>query len=124
MPFVNYRPVVIQPAGNLQKSTDTDLRQFTRLAGADGPYEGFSSGAFEETLPAGDPFPTSVTWWTSSAKTTKIMEMAITRNGINNVATTVTTMYDTDGVTVLSIVTDTYAYSGVFLLSRARHYLR
>jgi hypothetical protein len=40
------------------------------------------------------------------------------------VATTVTTMYDTDGVTVLSIVTDTYAYSGVFLLSRARHYLR
>lgn len=119
MPTVNFRPVVVQPAGNFQRSTNTDLRQFTRLAGADGPYEGFAS-AFEETLPAGDPFPTSVTWWTSPAKTTKIMEMALTWNVNSTVNTTVTTMYDTDGATVLSTVTDTYAYSGVFLTSRTR----
>lgn len=120
MPTVNFRPVVVQPAGNFQRSTNTDLRQFTRLAQADGPYEGFASGAFEETLPAGVPFPTSVTWWTSAAKTTKIMETAITWNANSTVSTTVTTMYDTDGITVLSTVTDTYAYSGVFLTSRTR----
>lgn len=120
MPTVNFRPLVIDTTGLTQRSSNTDLRQFTRLAGADGPYEGFASGAYEETLPAGDPFPTSVTWWTSAAKTTKIMQMAITWNGNSTVATTVTTMYDTDGVTVLSTVTDTYAYSGVFLTSRTR----
>lgn len=117
---VNFRYLTVDPAGLTQRATDTDLRENSRLSGGDGPYEGFASGAYQEFLPAGDPFPTSMTWWTSSAKTSKILQMAITWNANHTVATTITTMYDVDGVTVLSTVTDTYGYSGIFLTSRTR----
>lgn len=116
----NFRALVVDASGILRRSSDTDLRQFSRLAGADGPYEGFPSGTYEEVLPAGDPFPTSLTWWTSTEKTAKILEMTISWNPNKTVATTATAMYAPDGTTVLSTVTDTYSYSGVFPTGRTR----
>ena len=84
-----------------------------------GPTNGFASGAYRENLPAADPFVTSVTWWTSSAKTHKIVEKLITYTGV--LATTVQwKMYDTDGSTVLATVTDAITYSGIFESDRTR----
>jgi hypothetical protein len=116
MSTVNFRSLVFTGT-SIARSSDTDLRQFARLL--NGPYEGFASGAFQEVTPAG-PFPTNVVWWTSSAKTTKISEIVITWNTNSTINTTVTTMYDTDGLTVLAVVTDTYTYSGIFLVSTTR----
>jgi hypothetical protein len=86
----------------------------------DGPALGFASGAFKETLPSADPFPTSEIWWESAAKTEKIVELAITRDAQKKPTTEVWQMYDTDGVTVLETVTDTIAYTGPFETTRTR----
>lgn len=84
-----------------------------------GPTNGFASGAYRENLPAANPFVTSVTWWTSAAKTNKIVEKLITYTGV--LATAVQwKMYDTDGTTVLATVTDAITYSGVFESNRTR----
>jgi hypothetical protein len=96
------------------------LRQLVHLADEGGPYEGFASGAYYETLPAADPFPTSFIWWTSSAKTSKIVEETVTYNANKTIATDVWEAYDVDGSTVLVTVTDTISYSGVFETSRTR----
>lgn len=96
------------------------LRQLIHLAEEGGPFEGFSSGAYRETLPSADPFPTSVIWWTSAAKVSKIVEETITYNPNQTVATDEWQVYAVDGVTVLATVTDTLTYSGVFELSRTR----
>lgn len=90
----------------------------------DGPAGGFTSGAYKEILPAGDPFPTSIIWWESSAKLKKIVEKTITVSGVG-VSTIKPTpiewkMYDTDGVTVLATVSDAITYQGVFEVSRVR----
>lgn len=85
-----------------------------------GPADGFTSGAFKETLPSGHPFPTSIIWWTSVAKTQKIVELTITRNNNQSPATEQWKMYDTNGITVLTTVTDTFTYSGPHELSRTR----
>jgi hypothetical protein len=85
----------------------------------DGPACGFATGAFKETLPAGAPFPTSIIWWESNAKTEKIVELAVTYTGAFP-TTEIWSMYDTDGTTVLCTVTDTIAYSGAFEVSRTR----
>lgn len=88
----------------------------------DGPAEGFTSGAFKEVI--GGVFPTTVTWWTSAAKTAKIVQKTITRSGggATNVAPTpiVWRVYDTDGSTVLATVSDAIVYSGAFETSRTR----
>lgn len=96
------------------------LRQLIHLAEEGGPYEGFTSGAYQETLPSADPFPTSVIWWTSVAKTSKIVEETLTYNPNNTVNTDQWKVYATDGTTVLATVTDTITYSGVFELNRTR----
>lgn len=83
-----------------------------------GPAGGFTSGAFKETLPSG-PFPTSVIWWTSAAKTAKIVEKTITWTG-SNPTTIQWKMYDTDGTTVLETVTDAISYTGPFENTRTR----
>lgn len=84
----------------------------------DGPACGEASGAYKEMLPVG-PFPTSYIWWTSVAKTAKIVELTVTRTG-NLPTTEVWEVYDTDGATVLCTVTDTVTYSGAFESSRTR----
>jgi hypothetical protein len=85
----------------------------------EGPAGGFASGAFKETLPDGDPFPTSMIWWTSSGKTDKIVELTITYSGAFP-STEVWKMYDTDGSTVLVTVTDAITYTGAFEATRTR----
>lgn len=96
------------------------IRKLVHLADIGGPYEGFASGSFREILPFGDPFPTQVIWWTSSAKTQKIVEKVISYNGNRTVSTVVWRSYDADGVTILATVTDAIAYSGVYEVSRLR----
>lgn len=95
------------------------LRQLIHLANQ-GPYEGFASGAYQETLPAAAVFPTSFIWWESAAKIKKIVEETVTYNPTGTIATDEWKVYDTDGVTVLATVTDAITYSGVFELSRTR----
>jgi len=85
----------------------------------DGPADGFASGAYHEMLPAG-PFPTSYIWWESAAKLKKIVELTITRGQGQRPVTEVWKMYDTDGTTILTTVTDAIVYSGVFETSRTR----
>ncbi|MGW8181471.1 MAG: hypothetical protein ACWGQW_22310 [bacterium] len=86
----------------------------------DGPAGGFASGAYNETLPVADPFPTSIIWYTSVAKTAKIVEVTITRNSSKFPTTEEWKMYNVDGTTVLTTVTDAISYSGPFEISRTR----
>lgn len=104
----------------LSESQHRTIRQLIHLAEEGGPFEGFASGAYQETLPAGDPFPTSIIWWTSSAKTEKIVEESVTYNSNKTIATDQWKVYAADGSTVLATVTDTISYSGVFETSRTR----
>jgi hypothetical protein len=96
------------------------LRQLAHLAdGVGGPFEGWTSGAFRETLPSG-PFPTSVIWWTSAAKTHKIVQKLIAYNANKTPTATQWSAYASDGTTVIAQVTDTMTYSSVFETSRTR----
>lgn len=83
----------------------------------DGPAEGFASGAYKETT--GTVFPTAIVWWESVSKLKKIVERLITWTGANP-TTDQWKSYDTDGTTVLWIVTDTISYTGPFETSRTR----
>lgn len=103
----------------LSETQHRALRQLVHLAEEGGPYEGFASGAYYE-VPSPGPFPTSFIWWTSAAKTAKIVEETVTYNGNKTIATDEWKAYDVDGTTVLVIVTDTYAYSGIFQSSQTR----
>lgn len=85
----------------------------------DGPADGFASGAYKETLPSADPFPTSFIWWTSAAKTNKIVELTVTYNANKTPATEEWKVYDASG-TLLVTVTDTIGYSGIFETTRTR----
>lgn len=104
----------------ITESQHKTLRQLVHLADEGGPWEGFASGAFYEILPAADPFPTSAIWWTSAAKTHKIVELAVTYNANKTPNTEQWKAYDPDGTTVLVTITDTWAYSGIFPTSRTR----
>jgi len=84
----------------------------------DGPAGGFATGAYKETTPTG-PFPTSEIWWESSSKLKKIVELTTTWTGVK-ITAEVWEMYDTDGSTVLTTVTDAIVYSGVFESNRTR----
>jgi hypothetical protein len=108
-----------KPTGSgLSEAQHRTLRQLIHFI-SDGPAEGFATGAYKETLPAASPFPTSVTWWESSSKLKKIVERLVTWTGANP-TTDQWKIYDTDGTTVLWIVTDTISYSGIFETSRTR----
>jgi hypothetical protein len=104
--------------GGISEAQHRALRQLIHFID-NGPTNGFASGAFRENLPSANPFVTSVTWWTTSGKTHKIVEKLITYTGV--LATTVQwKMYDTDGSTVLATVTDAITYSGIFESDRTR----
>jgi hypothetical protein len=94
------------------------LRQLIHFI-EEGPAEGFVSGAYKESLPSGNPFPTSIIWWESSSKLKKIVERLVTWTGASP-TTDQWKIYDTDGTTVLWIVTDTISYSGPFETTRTR----
>jgi hypothetical protein len=102
----------------LSEATHKVLRQLIHFID-EGPAEGFTSGAYKETLPAASIFPTSVIWWESSSKLKKIVEKTITWTGVN--PTTIEwEIYDTDGSTVLATITDAISYSGIFETTRTR----
>ena len=113
-----YDPAV--GSGGLTEVAHKALRQLIHFID-EGPSEGFTSGAFKEVI--GGVFPTSVIWWTSAAKTLKIVEKIITRSGggATNVAPTpiVWKMYDAAG-SLLVTVSDAITYSGAFEISRTR----
>jgi hypothetical protein len=107
--------------GGISANTHKILRQLVHLAdGVGGPWEGFTSGAFREILPASDPFPVSITWYTNSGKLDKIVEKTITRNSNKTPSTIEWKAYDTDGFTVVAQIEDAILYDGIFELSRTR----
>jgi hypothetical protein len=114
---------LVAGAGGVTESSHKVLRQLIHFID-EGPAGGFASGAYKETLPAADPFPTSVIWWESSSKLKKIVEKTITRSGggATNITPTpiVWKVYDTDGSTVLATVSDAITYSGPFETVRTR----
>lgn len=84
-----------------------------------GPANGFASGAYRETTPSANPFPTAVIWYDDNTKVKKLVEKLITYTGAN--PTTIQwKMYDTDGTTVLATVTDAVSFTGPFETSRTR----
>ncbi len=85
----------------------------------DGVAEGFA-GAYKETTPLGNPFPAHETWYTDATKTTKIIDLAITRDARQFPTLEEWTLYASDGVTVVHIVSDTIAYNGPFETTRTR----
>jgi hypothetical protein len=105
--------------GGITEAEHRNLRQLIHFI-EEGPAEGFATGAYQETLPSANPFPTSIIWWTSSAKVAKIVEETITYNSNKTIATDAWVMYAVDGSTVLATVVDTYSYSGVFETSKTR----
>lgn len=107
-----------EAASGISEATHKTLRQLIHFID-DGPAEGFASGAFREILPSGNPFPTSVIWWDSSSKTTKILELTITRDSGQKPTQEQWKMYDVSG-SVLVTLTDAITYSGVFETSRTR----
>lgn len=110
-------PSTLQGVSEIQHAA---LRQLIHLADGDGPFEEFVSGAYREILPSASPFPTSVIWYEDISKTQKIVEKTITYNPNKTPATVSWKAYDVDGATVLSTVTDSMTYSGVFELTRTR----
>lgn len=96
------------------------LRQLIHFS-PNGPGDGFSLTPYKETLPSGAIFPTSVVWWTSPSKATKVFEKVISYNANKTISTIVWKLYDGSGV-LLSQATDTISYSGVFETSRTRSF--
>lgn len=107
--------------GTLTIETHKYVRQLIHLAdGVGGPFEGFTTGAYREILPAANIFPTSIIWYDDITKTKKIVEKTIAYNTNKTVSLVSWKVYDVDGTTVLATVTDTPTYSGVFELDRTR----
>lgn len=77
------------------------------------------NGAFREVLPTGDAFYTSAIWYTSPAKTQKILEELVVRNLTGLPSTITTKYYDIYGNLALT-VTDTVAYSNLVESTRNR----
>ena len=107
--------------GFITPANHETLRQLIHLAdGVGGPMDGWPTGSFRETLPAGSPFPTVITWWTSAAKTAKIVQKDISFNALHFPTMIKWSVYAVDGLTVIAAVTDNITYSGPFELSRTR----
>lgn len=106
----------LRSGSGLSEAAHRTLRQLIHFID-NGPAEGFASGAYRENT--GGVFPTSIIWWTSSAKTHKIVEKLLTYAGA--FPTTIQwKMYAVDGSTVLATVTDAITYSGAFETDRTR----
>jgi hypothetical protein len=65
-----------------------------------------------EQTPVNDLFPTLLVWYTDATLTLRVVDEQVTYNGDGTVATDTYRAYDTDGVTVIQTLTDTYDYSG------------
>lgn len=79
------------------------------------------NGVYKEVLPAGNPFPTSITWYIDVAKTAKVLEKNITYSSKKIPTTIVHKLYDgTPANNVLRTITDIINNQGPFELSRTR----
>lgn len=108
----------LRSGSGLSETAHKALRQLIHFI-AEGPAEGFASGAYREQLPSGSIFPTSIIWWESSSKTQKIVERTLTWTGVN-LTTDEWKIYDTDGTTLLVTVSDSISYSGIVETIRTR----
>lgn len=106
-------------SGGITEAEHAAIKQLIHFLD-DGPGTGWASGAYKETLPSADPFPTQEIWWTSSAKTHKIASLDITRDASKKPTAEVWKIYATDGSTVLVTLTDAITYSGIFETTRTR----
>lgn len=108
-------------SGGMTPTQHKVLRQLIHFLEG-GPGGGFASGAFEEIT--GGLFPTSIIWWESVSKLKKIVEKIITRSGgdatILKPTPVIWKVYDTDGSTVLTTVSDAITYAGVAKVSALR----
>jgi hypothetical protein len=104
--------------GGITENGHKVLRQLIHFL-PDGPGDGFATSPYKETLPSGDIFPTSVIWWTSSAKLIKLVEKTISYNVNKSIASIIWKIYDGTG-TLLIQATDTISYTGIFETSRTR----
>lgn len=112
-------PASTSAGGSLTPAAHQTLRQLIHFI-SEGPGNGFATGAFKETLPFSNPFPTSIIWWESSAKLKKIVSKSIAYNPNKTPSTISWEMYATDGITVIATVSDAISYSGVFETTRTR----
>jgi len=103
--------------GGLTQAQHKALRDLIHFID-DGPADGFASGAYKEI--SGVPLSSSEIWYTSAAKTDKIVELIITRDSAKKPTTEEWKMYDADGSTVVATVSDAISYSGAFEISRTR----
>jgi hypothetical protein len=118
--FQYYETGTLRNLTGLSSDDHKAVRQLIHFI-EEGPAEGFASGAYKEVLPSGDPFPTSVIWWESNAKTEKIVEKTITRNSAKMPTQIQWKVYALNGTTVLATVTDTITYvSNIFESTRTR----
>lgn len=85
--------------------------------------EVLTDGAYREVLPAGQAFYTSATWYTSPAKTQKIREELITRDGMGLPTIVTTNVYDSTGTLVITL-TDTITYINNVEATRNRTVVR
>lgn len=107
--------------GFITSAEHQTLRQLIHFLD-EGPGYGFASGAYKEIV--GGVFPTSVTWYTSAAKTHKIIEKIIERSvpPATNLRPTpvVWNVYSSDGSTIVQSLQDDIVYSGAAEASRTR----
>lgn len=109
----------IGPGPVVNPITHPQLRQLIHFI-EEGPAEGFPSGATKQILPSGEPFPTQVIWWLDVGMTKKIVDKTVTRNFNKTPSTIVWRMFDVNGTTILTTITDIITYSGVFEVNRVR----
>lgn len=108
----------LEVTSGMTTSNHETLRQLIHFID-EGPSTGFSSGAFKEIT--GQPFPTSIIWYTNVTKTKKIIEKLIVRNVNNNPTIITWNMYDSNGITILNTIVDTFTYiNNSFEVSRVR----
>lgn len=82
-----------------------------------------SIAGYKEILPSEEPFPTSVTWYTNSGKTIKLVDKTYTYDENTRITSIVYKLYDkTTENNIVRTMTDTISYSGlsVFETSRTR----
>lgn len=105
--------------GELTIEAHKVLRQLIHFI-ADGPAEGFASGAYKEVT--GTVFPTAIVWYNEvGVSKKKIVEKLITWSGAFPSIIT-WKVYDAAEV-LLATVTDTITYAGAFETSRTRSIL-
>lgn len=99
------------------------VRQLIHFVETNSPGEGFGAGPYQSEIlpnPTTDIFPTSETWYETSAKTNKICRWEGTYNANKTLATEKWIIYKSDGTNPAAEALDTISYSGVFETGRSR----